>query len=88
MYLNYKDFTMTEDDVVYTKELVESMPTSSLIQEQIQSLREELERVELEKEEMLVLLHEIADAEGIEELDEVIVRVKSFIEDKTYPTPY
>ena len=76
------------EDVIYSRELVESMPTGSFVQEQIQCLRDSMGRVELERDEMLVLLHEIAEAEDIEELDELVTKVKEYVEQKAYPTPY
>lgn len=76
------------EKAVYTEEVITSMPNSSFIHEHIQTLREDLERLEAEKDEMLILLHGVADAEGSEELEEVLLRVKEFIENRAYPTPY
>ena len=76
------------DKVLYTEETINTRPNGAFVQEQIQDLREDIDRLELDREDMLRLLYEIADAETIEDLDEIIVRVKTFVDDRLFPAPY
>ncbi len=76
------------EKVAYTEETITSMPSSTFIHEHIRTLRDDLDRLETERDGMLVLLHESADAEGPEELEEVLLRVRDFVESRAYPTPY
>ena len=85
MYKNYGDML---DKVLYTEETINTRPNGAFIQEQIRGLRDDLNRLELDHEEVLFLLYEIVDAEGIEELDEVIIKVKNFVETRPFPSPY
>ena len=74
--------------VLYTEETITSMPNSTFIHEHIQDLRETVDRLEAEREEILLLLYEIVDAEGLDELDEIILKIKTFVENTPYPAPY
>jgi len=76
------------DEVMYTEETVTTRPNGTFIHEQLQDLRDVVDRLEADREEMLILLYELVDAETIEELDEVILKVKDFVEERPYPTPY
>ena len=76
------------DKTLYTEETINTRPTGMFIQEQIQDLRENVDCLETDREEMLLLLYEISDAETIEDIDEIIIRVKTFIETRPFPAPY
>lgn len=76
------------DGVMYTEETVNTRPSGTFIHEQLQGLRDDVDRLEAEVEEMLILLYEVIDAETIEDLDEIILKVKGFVEERPYPTPY
>lgn len=75
-------------DIVYSKDLVESMPTGTFVQEQIQTLRDSLEHADAEREEMWLLLNEIAEAGVEDDLEEILCKVKEYIEQKGYPETY
>lgn len=72
----------------YTEETITGMSSSTRIHEHIQILQDDLGRLETERDEMLVLLYEMVDAEGSEELEEVLICVREFVENQAYPAPY
>ena len=76
------------DEVVYTEETITTRPNGTFVYEQIQDLRDVLDRLEAERDEMLVLLYAIIDAETIEDLDEAVLEVRGFLETRPYPPPY
>jgi len=76
------------EKVVYNEDVISSHPGGAEVYEHLQGLKDELDRMEGERDNMLALLHEIADAEDIEEADEVLVKIREYIEHRPYPTPY
>lgn len=76
------------EKVLYTEESISEMPAGADVYNHLQGLREELDKMEVERDNMLTLLYEVADASDAEELDEVLVKVREFVEGHPYPTPY
>lgn len=76
------------DGISYTEETITTMPHGTFIREQIQTLQSDLNSAGTARDEMLILLFEISEAESGEELKELLTKVKNFVEQLTYPTPY
>lgn len=76
------------DKVVYNEDTIFNPPTGAPFHDHMQGLRDELDRMEVERDNALALLREVAEAEGIDEVEDVLVKVKDFMEDVPYPTPY
>lgn len=75
------------EKIALTDETITTMPNGTFIQEQIQILQEDLDQRELERDEMLILLYDVVEAEGTD-VEEVLEKIRFFLEHQTYPTPY
>lgn len=76
------------EKVVYSEDTIFDPPTGAPLYSHMQGLRDELDRMELERDNVLMLLQEVAEAEGPEEVEEVITRVREFIENFTVLDTY
>lgn len=76
------------EKVVYNEDTIFDSPVGAPFYDHIQGLRDELDRMEIERDNALALLREVAEAEGPEELDEVMVKVRDFVENIPYNDPY
>ena len=74
--------------ILYTEETVSEFPSSPHLFEKFQELRDELAAMEAERDMLLSLVREVADADGTEDMDEVLVRVKEIAEGNPYPEEY
>jgi len=73
------------EQVPYIEEILTSMPTSTFVQEQIHDLREEILRLEEERDEMLWLLHEVSEVDVFDDFEDLLARVRDFVDCHPYP---
>jgi hypothetical protein len=59
--------------------------TGSEIFEHFQNARDDLALTEAERDTMLSLLHEVAEASDADELDDAITKIKEFTNNRPYP---
>jgi len=76
------------DKVVYNEDTIYNPPTGAPLYDHMQGLRDELDRMEIERDNAFALLREIAEAEDPEEVEDALAKVRDFMEDVPYPTPY
>lgn len=77
------------DKIFYDEEVISDFPTGSVMFEKFQALRDELDKMEAERDTLLYLIHEIAAAaDDPEELAEVIMKAKDFADNRPYPPEY
>jgi hypothetical protein len=62
-------------------------PTGVQYYEQMESMRNELSRTEVERDDAVSLLNEIAEAD-IDDLEDVMNKIKEFVESTPYAAPY
>ena len=73
------------EKVVYNEDTIFNPPTGASYYEHIQGLRDELDRMEIERDNALALLQEVAEAETSEEVDDAVEKVKHFVDSHQYP---
>lgn len=74
------------EKITYDENLV-TIPTGTQYHEQMDSIRSELLRVEVERDEAILLLTEIYDADE-EDLVDIINKVREFVEGTPYVSPF
>lgn len=72
------------EKVVYNEDTIFSPPTGAPYYDHMQGLRDELDRMEIERDNALALLREVAEADGPEELEDVMAKVRDFVEEVPY----
>ena len=76
------------EKVVYNEESISTVPGSAHYYEHVQGLRDELSFMEVERDDALLLLREVAEADDSDELEDILARVREFVESMPYQTPY
>jgi len=73
---------------LYNENTVSEVPSSSHFLEHLQDLRDELAALEAERDMLLSLVREVAEADGADEMNDVLVRVKEIADGNPYPEEY
>jgi hypothetical protein len=76
------------EKVVYNEDTVFNLPTGAPYYEHLQSLRDELSRMEIERDKAVEMLTEVAEAESPSDLEEALNRVKQYIDNLSYPSVF
>jgi len=76
------------EKVFYTENSVSEFPSSVEVYNHLRCLRNELDLMEGERDIMLALLHEVSEADDLDSLEEVLGKVREFVEGRPYPPPY
>lgn len=74
------------EKIVYDENVV-SIPTGVQYYEQMESMRSALSLVEAERDDAVLLLNEVVEADN-DDLEDVLTKVKEFVESTPYATPY
>lgn len=69
---------------VYSEDTIDDLPTGPEIHEKVQDLRDELSRMEAEKDDLLALLREVLEADEQGDLEDVLNRIREVVEEKDY----
>ena len=72
----------------YNENTFSDSPLSSDFHNQYQVLRDELDKLEAERDGLLCLIHEIAETAETDDLEEVLVRVREIAENRPNPLPF
>ena len=75
------------EKVVYDEDSIFNPPTGAALYDHMHGLRDELNRMEIERDNALTLLCEVAEAETPEDVEDVLVKVREFVDNSPYPTP-
>lgn len=75
-------------ETVYNDDSGTDYHISSDFYGEFQNLRDALDKVETERDSLLCLLHEVSEADGEDELEEILLRVKEITENRPNPLPY
>ena len=73
------------DKTSYDENVV-AIPTGVQYYEQMENMRAELNRVEVERDDAVSLLNEVAEAD-IEDMEDIINKIREFVEGTPYATP-
>ncbi len=71
---------------VYDENVV-AIPTGVQYYEQMESMRADLSRTEEERDDAILLLNEVAEAD-IDDLEDILAKVREFVESTPYAVPY
>lgn len=74
------------DKTSYDENLV-AVPTGIQYYEQMENMRSELSRAEIERDNAVSLLNEITEADT-DDMEDIINKIKEFVEGTPYATPF
>jgi len=74
------------DKTSYDENVV-AIPTGVQYYEQMENMRAELNRAEVERDDAVSLLNEVAEAD-IEDMEDIINKIREFVEGTPYATPF
>ena len=74
------------DKTSYDENVV-AIPTGVQYYEQMENMRAELNRAEVERDDAVSLLNEVAEAD-MEDMEDIINKIREFVEGTPYATPF